>query len=1033
MNKLTLFLLGILTSQFSFAQPLNSHLLFDGVDDYISLNNIDVSGSAITLEALFNSSNLNNCTDGQCRIISKAISPTGSDHYWMLSTNTAGGNTTLRFRLKANGITTTQIATLGLLSDNTWYHVAATYDGASMKIFLDGTLVDNTPKTGVLSTNATVNAWIGGNPPAATGHPWQGGIDEVRIWNTARTQAQIQASRNTELTGNEPGLQAYYQFNEGTGQTVNDAAGNNNTVLGSTSSSDTNDPTFSTPNPNPRVTFNLKVFLEGPYDQGLGSMTSGLLQRSVVPQGQPYADSPWNYPGTEGTGWLPTDYPVGTVDWVLVSLRETLDPATEVAQVAAVLLQNGNISTFDLNLNNNTGPLYVMIEHRNHLPIISAQPVPIINNTLSFDFTAQNSYNPTGFGQKQVGSNWMMYGGNADQVGLNGCDINAADRIFWQTVNGQFGVYNPGDYDLDGDINAADRIVFSLNNGIFTTIPKSSDTADVPKLVCPSPNFVLDTCAYTVSWTHANPLSTTVNYDLRINGLDPSPSVTYPATSLEVDICSLLGITTGTGSIEVKLLYWYDGDLTNIDTAGVCMIDYNFQSQPPSNRGLYEIDPTFNVANLPTATMQQAHADWWTGYQSPNNLYQTSPAEIFAPADINNWKSCGTYSICREGSHFLVSLTDLIRTTGDPNALAELILSSQQIRSNLKDHDGRGYDYFEYTAVLQSNPVDNRHNLDDTQWLDEIMLSGVLSHIAYVMHLNRNLSVDAAVEADFWFKYLDENWIPKWLYRTTYGTSNEVTPAANLGLQNAVNWNGGVGGSGGNAGDIVLWGGADAYDSGKNDFRFNDEPGIVHEFPAHHFGHSYIMGAYTYLVMGRYFTDMGLTPKGAYLTGTAQDYINEAQTRHDWWYKKVITRPDGSLEWSHFIDQSKEPMLEQYSQYVTQHLTLFHWLSFGNFGNDSDMEAYAKVLYSGNPSDATDVYDPGNITTMKRKTDGSGGDINFIFKGLSALSCWDQSGTLLSLNNQLIVSPTNHHINGTTYSHHLLHYNTILSCEYKDQ
>ncbi len=232
----------------------NTHLQFDGTNDYISLNNMDVSSSALTLEALINSSNFSNCSNDQCRIISKALSPTPADHYWMLSTDVSGGNTVLRFRVKTNGITTSLTATTGIMSENTWYHVAATYDGNAMRLFLNGSQVASTPKTGSLTTNPAAAAWIGGNPPTNTGHPWDGKIDEVRIWNIARTQAQLQANSGEELTGTESGLQAYYRFNEGSGQTINDAAGNNNTVLGSTNNSDTNDPTFinlKNPNPNP--------------------------------------------------------------------------------------------------------------------------------------------------------------------------------------------------------------------------------------------------------------------------------------------------------------------------------------------------------------------------------------------------------------------------------------------------------------------------------------------------------------------------------------------------------------------------------------------------------------------------------------------------------------------------------------------------------------------------------------------------------------------------------------------------------------
>lgn len=104
--------------------------------------------------------------------------------------------------------------------------------------------------------------------------------------------------------------------------------------------------------------------------------------------------------------------------------------------------------------------------------------------------------------------------------------------------------------------------------------PGSTD----PQLTCPTSNFVLDNCQLTVNWTHNNPLSTTVNYDLRINGIDPGPSLVYPATSNTVDICNLLGINTGTGTIDVELVFWYDGDLNNIISAGVCTINYNFLS-----------------------------------------------------------------------------------------------------------------------------------------------------------------------------------------------------------------------------------------------------------------------------------------------------------------------------------------------------------------------------------------------------------------------------------------------------------------------
>ncbi len=325
------------------------------------------------------------------------------------------------------------------------------------------------------------------------------------------------------------------------------------------------------------VSCNLSLLMEGPYNSSSNTMSTALLQSDLLPSIQPYSGAPWNYPGTEGAGWTSADYPVGSVDWVFVSLRTTVAAEDEIARFAAVLLDNGSIYTLnDIPMSQGISQVYVMIEHQNHLPIMSALPVDIINDVITYDFRTQDSYkgqNGTGFGQKLIGNNWMMYGGNADQDGSGRCDINAADRIFWQTVNGLFGVYNPGDYNLDTDINAADRIIFSYNNGIFTTIPKPAD--DAPSLTCPAPNFVLDNCTYTVNWTHPNPLSTVVNYDLKINGIDPGNSKLYPVTSWTLDICSLLGISSGSGSFEVELYYWYDGDTNNIIKTGTCTVNYN--------------------------------------------------------------------------------------------------------------------------------------------------------------------------------------------------------------------------------------------------------------------------------------------------------------------------------------------------------------------------------------------------------------------------------------------------------------------------
>ncbi len=326
--------------------------------------------------------------------------------------------------------------------------------------------------------------------------------------------------------------------------------------------------------PDPEVTCNLSVFLEGPYDASNESMNTTLRQAGQLPNLQPYHHSDWGYLGSEQV----TNPPAGMVDWVLISFRESLTSGC-IARKAAILLQDGTVESFNVSIPSGLSSVYVMVEHRNHLPIITDQPVPIVNETLTFDFTQTPGYSGTGSGQKRLGNNWALFAGNGSQDGATGYDLNALDRSYWALTNGSFGLYHPADYNMDNDVSAGDRILWGINNGTFSGVTKLEclDTLITePLLICPPSNFVLDNCNYTVSWSHNNPTSTTVNYDLRINGVDPGLSVMYPISSNTIDICSALGISSGTGTLNIELLYWYDGDLTNIVSAGTCVVNYDF-------------------------------------------------------------------------------------------------------------------------------------------------------------------------------------------------------------------------------------------------------------------------------------------------------------------------------------------------------------------------------------------------------------------------------------------------------------------------
>lgn len=70
----------------------------------------------------------------------------------------------------------------------------------------------------------TGQAMIAANPSGGEG--LIGAIDEVRVWDVARTSAQIAQDYNAALLGPEPDLIAYYKMDEGSGSGVADSAGN---------------------------------------------------------------------------------------------------------------------------------------------------------------------------------------------------------------------------------------------------------------------------------------------------------------------------------------------------------------------------------------------------------------------------------------------------------------------------------------------------------------------------------------------------------------------------------------------------------------------------------------------------------------------------------------------------------------------------------------------------------------------------------------------------------------------------------------
>jgi len=122
-----------------------------------------------------------------------------------------------------------------VISNNIWYHIAATYDGSTWNLYLNG-MPEATLNVGQpVRSDSIQHAGLGvalNSSGTASGH-LDGVLDEARVWNYARTQAEIRSSINSQITTSQTDLVARWALDDG-GTTVAGSAGTtvNGTVTG---------------------------------------------------------------------------------------------------------------------------------------------------------------------------------------------------------------------------------------------------------------------------------------------------------------------------------------------------------------------------------------------------------------------------------------------------------------------------------------------------------------------------------------------------------------------------------------------------------------------------------------------------------------------------------------------------------------------------------------------------------------------------------------------------------------------------------
>jgi hypothetical protein len=177
-------------------------LAFDGTDDYVNCGNLNPT--TFTIEAWVNPSVVNS----EQAIISTLSNLYSS--YGMELHIIAPGKPVITMR---SGVNWVDLISPNSIAVDTWSHLAATYDGATCKLYINGTLVNSVALTNYIPGNGAM--YLGRRYNDLLLYPFKGKIDETAVWNTARTAEEIIADVAGIVPAAHISLKAYYTFNQG--------------------------------------------------------------------------------------------------------------------------------------------------------------------------------------------------------------------------------------------------------------------------------------------------------------------------------------------------------------------------------------------------------------------------------------------------------------------------------------------------------------------------------------------------------------------------------------------------------------------------------------------------------------------------------------------------------------------------------------------------------------------------------------------------------------------------------------------------
>jgi len=237
MSRLIILLFLFVSPKFFLGQGSGNTLTFNGYNEAVDIGD-KVANNCRTIEVWFKPYyDINSTLSDPISLIARDYddgNPQSIDEFSICFKPIIWGNAgTIMFGRRVGGTPNRINSNSNSWTANHWYHVAVTIESTGgMKMYINGELQQSTnPSTtpiGTQSGNVTDKVSIGkwGNWGNYGQRYFNGEIDEVRIWECEKSEAEIREKMCVRLTGNEPQLRAYYRFDSQSGNILTDHSQN---------------------------------------------------------------------------------------------------------------------------------------------------------------------------------------------------------------------------------------------------------------------------------------------------------------------------------------------------------------------------------------------------------------------------------------------------------------------------------------------------------------------------------------------------------------------------------------------------------------------------------------------------------------------------------------------------------------------------------------------------------------------------------------------------------------------------------------